>query len=135
MLALAGSNSICMISYWDGNLFSYAVMEYCKKNALLRGEFDIHEHVDWEIRTLATPANYSTEWHILENIHQLLETIGINAPIVGKEPHYGVPHINYKYLGIFVWCDQSSSCKPSVCYKLETKNGNASFFNALVGVI
>ena len=135
MLALAGSDGLCMISYWNGNFFSYAVMEYYKKNVPLCGEFDINKHVDWENRKLVTPANYSTEWIILKNIHQLLESIGINAPKLLKGSHYGASNINCEGLGIFVWFDQSSSNKPLVCYQLETENRNTSLVKALAGVM
>jgi len=119
----------------EWQFFSYAVMEYYKKNAPLCGEFDLHKHVDWEIRKLVTPANYSTEWIILKNIHQLLESIGINVPNLLKEPYYGEPHINCEGLGMFVWFDQSSSNKPLVCYQLETENRNTSLIKALAGVM
>ena len=109
MLALAGIDGLCMISYWNGDYFSYAVTEYYKKNPLLCGEFDTHKHVDWESRKLVTPGDYSTEWPILKNIHHLLETIGINVPNVEEEASYGASHIHCKGLGIFVWFDQSSS--------------------------
>ena len=111
MLALAGNDGICMISYWNGDYFSYAVMECYKKNPFLCGEFDIRKHVDWESRKLVTPNDYSTEWPLLKNIHQPLKIMGIDVPNVEKEPRHCAPHIHCQGLGIFVWFDQSSSYK------------------------
>jgi hypothetical protein len=50
ILALSGKTGLCMVTYWNGNFFANAVMNYYKKNEPLCGKFHVHTHVDWDHR-------------------------------------------------------------------------------------
>jgi SAM-dependent methyltransferase len=111
MLALAGPQGMCLVTYWNGNFFSHAVMNYYKKNEPLCGRFEVHEHVDWDRRVLVTPTNYSTEWHLPEEVQQLLRAYDVDVPNRSDKPLWGKPHLNCEGLSIFVWFDvTSTSC-------------------------
>lgn len=116
MLKLAGEDGICMVSYWNGNFFSHAVMNYYKKNPQLCGEFEVHKHVDWDKRVLVTPTNYSTEWHFPVEVQQLLRCYDVDVNDIEPEIQYGKPHINCDGLSIFVWFDQSSTSAAKAYY-------------------
>jgi len=59
MIAVAGEQGLCMVSYWNGNFFPHADINYYKENnAQLCGEFDVHQHVDWEKGILVTMCIY-----------------------------------------------------------------------------
>lgn len=111
MLSVAGPGGLCMVSYWNGNFFSHAVLNYYKKNEALCGKFDIHKHVDWNKRILVTPKDYSTVWHTPLEVQQLLRAYDVDVPklIDDGEPLYGEPHVNWEGLAIFVWFDHSST--------------------------
>jgi SAM-dependent methyltransferase len=108
MLNLAGPNGLCMASYWNGNFFSHAIMNYYKKNEPLCGQFEVHQHVDWEKRVMVTPTNYSTEWHHPDEVQQLLRAYDVDVSNMEDRCNYGkAPHINCEGLAIFVWFDHT----------------------------
>jgi SAM-dependent methyltransferase len=119
MLALAGSDGLCLVTYWNGNFFSHAVMNYYKKNEPLCGKFHVHTHVDWDHRHLVTPTNYSTEWHIPQEVQQLLRAYDVDVPNLEASPKYGQPHMNCDGLAIFAWFDQTSTSYAKGYYDSE----------------
>lgn len=118
MLTLAGPEGLCLVTYWNGNFFSHAVLNYYQKNEALCGSFEIHKHVDWERRVLVTPTNYSTEWHTPPEVQQLLRAYDVDVPrlISEGEPLWGEPHVNWEGLAVFVWFDQSSTSRAKGYY-------------------
>jgi SAM-dependent methyltransferase len=117
MINLAGDDGLCMVTYWNGNFFSHAVMNYYKKNEPLCGKFSVHQHVDWDTRHLVTPTNYSTEWHIPQEVQQLLRAYDVDVPNHEPEPLYnGQPHLNCDGLAIFVWFNESSTSRAKGYY-------------------
>eukprot|EP00980_Cylindrotheca_fusiformis_P010804 scaffold2442_cov146-Cylindrotheca_fusiformis.AAC.19 len=119
LLALAGDKGICMASYWNGNFFSHAIMNYYKKNPNLCGTFEVHKHVDWDKRQLLTPTNYSTEWHLPVEVQQLLRAYDVDVENIEPELQHGKPHINCSALGIFVWFDRTSTSDAKAYYDSE----------------
>lgn len=119
MLALAGDEGICMVSYWNGNFFSHAIMNYYKKNPNLCGKFEVHKHVDWDARCLLTPTNYSTEWHFPVEVQQLLRAYDVDVENIEPELQHGKPHVNCSALGIFVWFDRTSTSDAKAYYDSE----------------
>mmetsp|Transcript_49081 Transcript_49081/g.59211 ORF Transcript_49081/g.59211 Transcript_49081/m.59211 type:complete len:561 (+) Transcript_49081:39-1721(+) len=110
MLHIAGPDGVCMATYWNGNFFSHAILEYYKKNPQLCGEFDIDKHVNWDKRTLVSPSEYSTEWHTPIEVEQLMHANDVDVTISTSPPTYdGKPEINMQELAIFIWYDQTSS--------------------------
>jgi len=118
MLTLAGPDGLCLVTYWNGNFFSHAVLNYYQKNEALCGSFEIHKHVDWERRVLVTPTNYSTEWHTPPEVQQLLRAYDVDVPrmVSDGEPLWGQPHVNWEGLAVFVWFDQSSTSRAKGYY-------------------
>jgi ubiquinone/menaquinone biosynthesis C-methylase UbiE len=110
MLKLAGDDGMCMASYWNGNFFSHAIMNYYKKNAALCGKFELHDgHVDWEHRVLVTPTNYSTEWHLPAEVRLLFRSMDVDVPNLEKTPKWGQPHLFCAGMAIFCWFDHTST--------------------------
>jgi len=132
MLMLAGPEGLCLVTYWNGNFFSHAVLNYYQKNEPLCGKFEIHEHVDWENRTLLTPSNYSTEWHTPPEVQQLLRAYDVDVPrmVDSGEPLYGQPHVNWEGLAVFVWFDQSSTSRAKGYYDSDDAQ---KFYNKIWG--
>lgn len=119
MTAVAGKDGLCMVSYWNGNFFSHAVMNYYKKNAQLCGEFDVHQHVDWDKCILVTPTNYSTHWQSPLEVQKLLRSYDVDVPTIVKSDDHsktGTAHIRSEALAIFVWFDQNSTSKAKGYY-------------------
>lgn len=119
MMAVAGNEGLCMVSYWNGNLFSHAVMNYYKKNPQLCGEFVVHQHVDWEKRMLITPTNYMTHWQTPLEVQSLLRSYDVDIPTMVKTDDHsktGTAHIRSEALAIFTWFDQSSTSKAKGYY-------------------
>mmetsp|Transcript_18496 Transcript_18496/g.40257 ORF Transcript_18496/g.40257 Transcript_18496/m.40257 type:complete len:622 (+) Transcript_18496:580-2445(+) len=122
MIAVAGAEGLCMVSYWNGNFFSHAVMNYYKKNPQLCGEFQVHKHVDWEKSTLLTPTNYSTHWQTPLEVQQLLRSYDVDVPVIVQEDDHsktGTPHIRCDSLAIFVWFDRTSTSNAKGYYDSE----------------
>jgi len=119
MMAVAGDDGLCMVSYWNGNFFSHAVMNYYKKNAQLCGEFVVHQHVDWEKRILITPTNYMTHWQTPLEVQALLRSYDVDVPTMVKNDDLsktGTSHIRSEALAIFVWFDKNSTSKAKGYY-------------------
>ncbi|CAB9504803.1 Sarcosine/dimethylglycine N-methyltransferase [Seminavis robusta] len=111
MLAIAGDEGRCGVSYWNGNFFSHAVMNYYKKNGNLCGKFDVNKHVNWEERHLMTPTNYSTIWHYPAEVQQLLRSFDVDVDVITDADEglrIGEDHMNLGGLAIFAWF--SSEC-------------------------
>jgi sarcosine/dimethylglycine N-methyltransferase len=132
MLTLAGPTGLCLVTYWNGNFFSHAVLNYYKKNKALCGSFEIHKHVDWERRILVTPSNYSTEWHTPPEVQQLLRSYDVDVPrmVSDGEPLWGEPHVNWEGLAVFVWFDQSSTSRAKGYYDSDDAQ---KFYNNIWG--
>lgn len=112
MIAVAGEQGLCMVSYWNGNFFSHAVMNYYKANAPLCGEFDVHQHVDWERNILVSPTDYSTHWQTPLQVQQILRSYDVDVPLMVKTDDLsktGSSHIRCDSLAIFVWFDRSNT--------------------------
>jgi sarcosine/dimethylglycine N-methyltransferase len=117
LLSLAGPTGLCVVSYWNGNFFSHAIMNYYKKNEQLCGQFDIHQHVDWQNRVMVAPSNYSTEWHHPAEVQKLLRAYDVDVPNVEDCCNYGkTPHMNCEGLAIFVWFDQTCTSRAKGYY-------------------
>lgn len=129
MIAVAGEEGLCMASYWNGNFFSHAVMNYYKKNEALCGKFEL-SHVDWATRSLVTPTNYSTEWHFPVEVQQLLRAYDIDVPNLETTLTPGVPHVNCEGLAIFVWFDKSSTSSAKGYYDSDDAQ---KFYNNIWG--
>jgi len=133
MMAVAGSEGLCMVSYWNGNFFSHAVMNYYMKNPLLCGEFEVHQHVDWEKRILHTPTNYSTHWQFPHEVQALLRSYDVDVPCMVKPDDHsktGTAHIRSEALAIFVWFDQNSTSKAKGYYDSDDAQ---TFYNKIWG--
>jgi len=120
MVEVAGANGLCMATYWNGEFFSHAVLNYYKKNPQLCGEFEISKHVDWDRRILVAPSNYSTEWHTPKEVEQLMRANDIDVSLnkyQGK--HDGQPCINCDQLAIFIWFDETCTSNAKGYYDSE----------------
>jgi len=110
MVAIAGDEGRCLVTYWNGNFFSHAVMGYYMQNPNLCGKFDLFEHVNWESRTLVTPSNYSTHWHFDVELQQILRSFDVDIDVITKEGlRIGEDHINLAGLSIFAWFSSEST--------------------------
>lgn len=119
MIAVAGSEGLCMVSYWNGYFFAHAVMNYYKKNAQLCGEFEVHKHVDWEKRILVTPTNYGTHWQTPTEVQSLLRSYDVDVPTMVQSDDLsktGTAHIRSEALAIFVWFDRNSTSQAKGYY-------------------
>lgn len=120
MLSIAGPEGLCMATYWNGEFFSHAVLNYYKKNPQLCGEFEISKHVDWDRRILVTPSNYSTEWHTPKEVELLMRTNDIDVSINKYQGKYdGQCCINCDQLAIFVWFDGTTTSNAKGYYDSE----------------
>jgi sarcosine/dimethylglycine N-methyltransferase len=119
-----------MVSYWNGNFFSHAVMNYYQRNEPLCGAFDVHEHVDWDQRILVTPTNYSTHWQTTPEVRSLLRSYDVDVPNLEKEPLYARPHMHCAGLSIFVWFDQSCTSRAKNYYDSDDAQ---TFYNKIWG--
>mmetsp|Transcript_6873 Transcript_6873/g.16751 ORF Transcript_6873/g.16751 Transcript_6873/m.16751 type:complete len:618 (+) Transcript_6873:121-1974(+) len=119
MIAVAGSEGLCMVSYWNGYFFAHAVMNYYKKNAQLCGEFEVHKHVDWDKRILITPTNYMTHWQTPLEVQALLRSYDVDVPTMVKSDDLsktGTAHIRSEALAIFVWFDRKCTSQAKGYY-------------------
>ena len=119
MIAVAGSEGLCMVSYWNGYFFSHAIMNYYKKNAQLCGEFETHKHVDWDKRILLTPTNYGTHWQTPLEVQSLLRSYDVDVPTMVANDDLsktGTSHIRSEALAIFVWFDRNSTSQAKGYY-------------------
>lgn len=133
MIAVAGSEGLCMVSYWNGNFFSHAVMNYYKENPQLCGEFDVHTHCDWEKRILVTPTNYSTHWQTPLEVQQLLRSYDVDVPLIVKPNDLsktGTSHIRSEALAIFVWFDSGNTSNAKGYYD---SNDAQNFYSKIWG--
>jgi sarcosine/dimethylglycine N-methyltransferase len=130
MLALSGDDGICLVTYWNGNFFSHAIMNYYKKNPNLCGKFEVHKHVNWEERCLLTPTNYSTQWSFPVEVQQLLRAFDVDVENIEPELQHGKPHVNCSELGIFVWFDRTSTSDAKAYYDSEDAQ---TFYNNIWG--
>lgn len=104
MLAIAGEEGRCGVSYWNGNFFSHAILGYYKKNPNLCGKFDVYQHVNWETRQLLTPTNYSTHWHFPTEVQQILRSFDVDVDVITDDGlRIGEDHMNLGGLSIFAW--------------------------------
>jgi sarcosine/dimethylglycine N-methyltransferase len=108
MLAIAGEEGRCVVSYWNGNFFSHALMNYYMKNPHLCGKFDMNEHVNWEARHLMTPTNYMTTWFYTHELQKILRAFDVDIDEVTNELRVGEDHMNTAGLAMFAWF--SSEC-------------------------
>lgn len=119
MIAVAGSEGLCMVSYWNGYFFAHAIMNYYKKNAQLCGEFEVHKHVNWDKRILITPTNYMTHWQTPLEVQALLRSYDVDVPTMVKTDDLsktGTAHIRSEALAIFVWFDRNSTSQAKGYY-------------------
>jgi len=130
MLDLAGPDGLCLVTYWNGNFFSHALVNYYKKNQPLCGTFDLHEHVDWDNRILVTPSNYLTHWQTPIEVQSLLRSYDVDVPNIEKTPKYCHPHIHCAGLAIFAWFDQQSTSKSKAYYDSDDAQ---KFYNDIWG--
>jgi len=131
MIAVAGKEGLCMVSYWNGNFFSHAVMNYYKKNAPLCGSFDVFEHVDWDARMLITPTNYSTHWQTPLEVQSLLRSYDVDVPDMVEAQDLsrtGSAHIRCDKLAIFVWFDRNSTSNAKGYYDSDDAQ---TFYNKI----
>lgn len=117
MMALAGTDGRCVISYWNGNFFSHAVMGFYAKNEALCGKFPM-SNVEWESRVLETPSGYSTHWQTPHEVRALMSLNDINLEIL-KNFKPSSDHINTAGLSIFVWFSINSSTKSKAYYNSD----------------
>lgn len=109
MIAVAGKNGLCMVSYWNGHFFAHAIMNYYQKNPQLCGKFETHRHVDWDKRILITPTNYMTHWQTPREVQALLRSYDVDVPAMVSTDDLsktGSAHIRAEALAIFAWFDQ-----------------------------
>ncbi len=119
MIAVAGKEGLCMVSYWNGHFFAHAIMNYYKKNSQLCGEFQVHKHVDWDKRILITPTNYMTHWQTPLEVQALLRSYDVDVPTMVKSDDLsktGTAHIRSEALAIFVWFDVNSTSQAKGYY-------------------
>lgn len=122
MIAVAGQDGLCMVSYWNGQFFSHAVMNYYKKNPQLCGHFETHQHVDWDERKLITPSHYMTHWQTPREVQALLRSYDVDVPTMVKTDDHsktGTSHIRSEALAIFVWFDRNSTSNSKGYYDSE----------------
>lgn len=103
MLRVSGDNGHCLITYWNGNFFSHAIMNFYLKNPQLCGPFTF-DHVDWDNRILECPSGYSTHWMNPQEVQRLLRSYDVNIVEMNKtDRHYSMDNINSAGLAIFAW--------------------------------
>jgi len=103
MLKVAGDNGHCLVTYWNGNFFSHAIMNFYLQNPQLCGPFTF-DHVDWDNRILECPSGYSTHWMNPQEVQRLLRSYDVNIVEMNKtERHYNMDNINAAGLAIFAW--------------------------------
>lgn len=128
MLAIAGENGRCLVTYWNGHFFSHAVLNYYKKNQDLCGSFDM-SHVNWEERNLVTPSNYSTTWMLPNQVQKILRSFDVDVELMSDNPLLDKEHINTEGLAIFVWFTQASTSRAKAYYDSDDAQ---NFYNRYV---
>uniref|UniRef100_A0A0G4I703 Methyltransferase type 11 domain-containing protein n=1 Tax=Chromera velia CCMP2878 TaxID=1169474 RepID=A0A0G4I703_9ALVE len=114
MIAVAGTNGRCLVTYWNGQMFSHAIMNYYKPNPTLCGEFTLKE-VDFENRKLMTKTNYSTEWMLPDQVQRVVKTYDISVDFQDDfQPN--TDHIGVHEMGIFVWFSRASTTNSKKYY-------------------
>lgn len=116
MLAISGEQGRCLVTYWNGNFFSHAVMNYYQTNQELCGQFDMQKHINWDTRTLVTPSNYSTTWLLTHEVQSMLRACDIDVTHQGDRHLYDQDHIHTQGLAIFVWFTQASTSRAKAYY-------------------
>lgn len=117
MLAIAGDEGRCGVSYWNGNFFSHAILGYYMKNPNLCGKFDIHQHVNWDKRHLVTPTNYSTIWHFPTEVQQIMRSFDVDIDVITDDGlRIGEDHMNLGGLAIFAWFSNESTSRAKGYY-------------------
>jgi sarcosine/dimethylglycine N-methyltransferase len=112
MLSVIGGEGRCLVTYWNGNFFSHAIMNYYMRNQDLCGKFDMND-VDWKDRFLETPSGYKTHWMLPVEVQRLLRSCDVNIDTVesayGKDVIDGKDHINCCGIAIFAWFSVAST--------------------------
>ena len=108
MLSVSGTDGRCLVSYWNGNFFSHAIMNYYMCNQDLCGKFAMSD-VDWETRYLETPSGYKTHWLIPVEVQRLLRSFDINIETIENDIAYGRDHISCSGLAVFAWFSVAST--------------------------
>jgi sarcosine/dimethylglycine N-methyltransferase len=112
MLSVSGAGGRCLVTYWNGNFFSHAIMNYYKQNNDLCGKFNMND-VDWKERHLSTPSGYKTHWMLPVEVQRLLRSCDVNIDTVeskdGLDYLHGKDHINCSGLAIFAWFSVGST--------------------------
>lgn len=130
MTTVAGKNGRCLVSYWNGNFFSHAVMNYYRENVELCGPFTFSQHVDWDKRTLETPSGYNTHWMHPTEVQRLLRSHDIDIPLSGKEVMHGKDHMNTAGLAVFGWFSQACSSSSKNYYDSDDAQ---TFYSSIWG--
>jgi sarcosine/dimethylglycine N-methyltransferase len=112
MLSVSGADGRCLVTYWNGNFFSHAIMNYYMRNQDLCGKFSM-EDVNWEDRKLKTPTGYTTHWMLPEELQRLLRSCDVNIESLetthGADYIKGEDHITCNGLAIFAWFSVEST--------------------------
>lgn len=131
MLAIAGDDGQCLVTYWNGNFFSHAIMGYYMKNPNLCGKFDIHKHVNWEIRNLITPQQYSTTWMYPTEVQQILRAYDVDLDVISDDGlRLGEDHINLGGISIFAWFSNECTSRAKGYYDSDDAQ---KFYNNIWG--
>jgi len=103
MLKVAGDKGRCLLTYWNGNFFSHAIMNFYLQNPQLCGPFTF-DHVNWEDRILECPSGYSTHWMNPQEVQRLLRSYDVNIVEMNKCDRYNSKdNINSSGLAVFAW--------------------------------
>lgn len=132
MLTIAGDEGRCLCTYWNGNFFSHAIMNYYKKNANLCGKFDENQHVSWAKRTLRTPSEYMTTWFYPQEVQKILRAYDVDIDtIVHDGLRLGEDHINCAGpLAIFAWFSTECTSRAKSYYDSDDAQ---KFYNNIWG--
>lgn len=103
-----------LVTYWNGNFFSHAIMNFYLRNTELCGPFDMH-HVNWDERILKTPSGYMTHWMKPTEVQRLLRSYDVNIAVIGDEIQHGIDHINTAGLAIFAWFSSAGTSGGRSC--------------------
>lgn len=128
MLAIAGDDGHCLVSYWNGNFFSHAIMNYYKRNPKLCGSFDLNTHVNWDERKLVSSTGYSTTWHTVEEVQNILRAHDVDVDMVHDVHKPTYDHMNLGGLAIFAWFSNKCTSRAKEYYDSDDAQ---KFYNGI----
>jgi len=121
MMAVAGSQGKCLVTYWNGNFFPCGIKEYYMNNPELCGKFELRlPYVDFRNRMLHTKSGYVSVWKLAHELVDIYKTYDVEIKEVKPQAidgddvpmDYDFNYVQEMVMGVCVVFAGDSSLSP-----------------------